>query len=273
VYRHCAVDFRHGDTKPSRGQTDAAPAKARPQHIASARRSAGHRPRRPAERLGSFRRREPFQVAQRNRQAILGGQPPDFFVKFGPNIQPAKAVALRRGSVLARSPLMDSTISGRHPYSQGRAISHAVEPARQQFPATDGSRFPQQHEKGGLEGVLYVKRISEQTPGYPEPQWSMSSYQSLESTLILPIQKALQELAVFQAPNLRPDREAAEVLENVGEHSVGHGPRTPRRRTRSLYTAPWVARAYTFSPRRRARSLDQSEAANHAAEHAVRAAL
>jgi hypothetical protein len=147
---------------------------------------------------------------------------------------------------LARSSLVDSTIRGRRPRSEGCAISHAVKPARQQFPPTDGSPLAQQHEEGGLEGVLYIKRISEETPTHSEHQRSMTAYQSLESALIPPVQKALQELAVFQASNLRANGEAADVLENVGKRSVGHVPWTPGRRTRSLYTAPWVARAYTF---------------------------
>ena len=47
----------------------------------------------------------------------------------------------------------------------------------------------------------------------------MTAYQSLESALIPPVQKALQELAVFQASNLRANGEAADVLEDFLLHN------------------------------------------------------
>jgi hypothetical protein len=99
-------------------------------------------------------------MTQHDRRTERLGQPLHLVIDGGAKIVPIRGIRHGRGNVgrQCRDP------AASRPDSAGGPVGDTVQPARQRSVLADGSHPSRQDEEGGLEGVLGVLLVPEQSP-------------------------------------------------------------------------------------------------------------
>jgi hypothetical protein len=129
-----------------------------------------------------------FQVAQHDGQPVLRRQTSQFLVQ---QQQPVIAGFLSR----CRGPRqrLFPGLAQRRGRSgvQGGATGHAMQEVTQDGPGGQGRCPAEQDEEGGLESILGVGMVAQDTTAHPQDQRPMPPHQGREGCLVPAVQKLL----------------------------------------------------------------------------------
>ena len=105
------------------------------------------------------------------------------------------------------------------------AAGDAVEPARQLFPPRDRRRFPGQHEKCRLKGILGLVSVPQHAPADAQDHHAMPLDQSRERRLrgfIAAGDKPLEKLCIAELPGRPAMEQRVQVSRYLSRRRTGH---------------------------------------------------
>src|SRR5205823_2433470 len=121
----------------------------------------------------------------------------------------------------------------RRPGLERRLVSHPVKPVPHLRSGSDRRRLTDEDEKGGLEGVLGIVMILEDTPTEAPDHRAMSAHKRFQGRRLSAAHEALQQLPIGQI-RLFWQQGTAKALDDLA-HRAGRHP-TPIRGVWSLYS-------------------------------------
>jgi hypothetical protein len=163
-----------------------------------------------------------LQVAQDDDAPILVGQADQLLVKYGLEITPPVLWGHGWFGHRGHLPFSLLPLGGGRPGLQGRLVSHAIEPVGQQLPGSNRRCLTDEDKEGGLEGVLGIVVVPENTAAHPPDHRPMPLHKGCESRLVTAADVVLQQLAIGQARTVPQD--AAEVLHDPVHRAGCHVP-------------------------------------------------
>src|SRR5947208_15678461 len=83
---------------------------------------------------------------------------------------------------------------------QSNAVGHAEQPAAERRPPAHRAGLVEQHQEGGLEGVIDIGLIGQYLPARCPDARSMSPDQGSEGGVVALVEVVLQQLPVAQPP-------------------------------------------------------------------------
>jgi len=105
---------------------------------------------------------------------------------------------------------------------QGHSPGHTEEPARQRSGSTKRARFPSQHEKSRLKGVVYVIRIAKGSPAHTEDHPMVPPNQHLKGGLIVCNGKPFKQFPIRGAALPARPQKLAQVLQDIVHLTICH---------------------------------------------------
>ena len=125
-----------------------------------------------------------------------------------------------------RQPLPGAASPVHRPRLQRRAVSHAPEPAPDEFSGPNRGRLAHQHEEGRLNGVLGIGPVAQDSPANAENHWAVPAEQAPEGRLIVARQEGLQQVRVRRSIPAVEEGSAAKVPQD-GFHCFAPCPAVP----------------------------------------------
>jgi hypothetical protein len=138
----------------------------------------------------------PLQLAKDDGDTILVGQAAQLLVEQGLQVVPEVVFGHGRFGHLRHLPLARPPLGGCGPRLQRRLLGHAVEPVGDHLPRYDRGRLADEDEEGGLEGVLGVVVIAQDTAAHTPDHRAMPTHQGCQSRLVTTAEVVLQQLPV-----------------------------------------------------------------------------
>jgi hypothetical protein len=138
----------------------------------------------------------PFDIAQDHRQPLVGRQSAQFLIEQGQQVPPEMVRWASGLGDLVHLLLPGLAFDGNRPGLAGNVVGHAMKPVPDFLARRDRARLPGQYEKRGLEGVLGIFGMPEETPTHPHHHGTMPTDEGFESGLLPVLQEALQQLPV-----------------------------------------------------------------------------
>ena len=182
------------------------------------------RPQGPAQLAGGGLMGVATAQAEDHSELLLLRQTADLFVHDRGELGPDALLWIGSSTDRLRrdGPLAGASAHGVRPGAADHAEGHAVEPARQGTAIPERGRFPDEDQKGRLEGILDVAGIIEPSPADRQDHGTVAGDQFLERDLVAPGDEPLQERTIARARERPRPEQGPEVSNQVCRRESGH---------------------------------------------------
>jgi hypothetical protein len=113
---------------------------------------------------------------------------------------------------------------------EGRLVGNAVKPIPHLGARDNRSRLAEENQECGLEGILGVRRVPQDTLAYAKNHRSVAADEQLEGRLVAVCDESFQQLGIPDPGTFVPARHVAEVTDDAlkltGRHGIPSVPKT-----------------------------------------------
>jgi hypothetical protein len=203
-------------------QRQAPPRQAPLQPLPCPRQARQHRAPGAAQQGGGLAGAVSFEITEDDGGAVLFRQPINLRIEDRPQVAPGSFVEVGGGKVGLFARLRPAA-HGFGPGAQGDAVSDLVEPAAEGLVLPDRVAFADEGKEGGLEGILGVLRVAQQTAAQVPDHLAVAPDQHLEGSPVAGAEEAAEQFAVGRAVGTLAGGELAQVSEQGGRTRASHG--------------------------------------------------